>query len=49
MPDTVGAVVPVEGSDKLLVLVGMKICLVDRETGVWQGLSVLHGCAVSVK
>ena len=46
MPDMVGAVIPVEGSDKLLVLIGTKICLVDRETGVWQGLSVLHGCAV---
>lgn len=34
MPDMVGAVVPVEGSDKLAVLVGLKILLVDRETGV---------------
>lgn len=33
MPDKVGAVIPVEGSDKLVALVGTKICLVDRETG----------------
>ena len=33
MPGMVGAVVPVEGSDKLVVLVGTKILLVHRETG----------------
>ena len=42
MPDMVGAVVPVEGSDKLVVLVGRKICLVDRETGLWHTVSVLN-------
>ena len=34
MPDMVGAVIPVEESNKLVVLVGRKICLVDRKTGV---------------
>ena len=34
MPDTVSAVVPVEGSpNKVMALIGRKICLVDRETG----------------
>lgn len=34
MADKVGAVIPVQDSDKLLVLVGRKVCIVDRETGV---------------
>ena len=29
----VGAVISVEGSNKLVALVGRKICLVDKETG----------------
>ena len=34
MPDTVSVVVPVEGSpNKVMALIGRKICLVDRETG----------------
>ena len=33
LPSTVGAVVPVEGSDNLIVLVGRKVCLVNRDTG----------------
>jgi len=31
---SVSAVVPVEESDLLLVLVGCKVCLIHRETGV---------------
>jgi len=34
MPDTVSAVMPVEGSpNKVVALIGRKICLVDRKTG----------------
>ena len=37
MPDSVSAVVPVEGSpNKVMALIGRKICLVDRETGAQQ-------------
>ena len=33
LPGTVGAAIPVEGSDKLLAFVGRRICIVDREKG----------------
>ncbi len=33
MPQTVGAAVPVAKSDKLVTLMGRRICLVDRESG----------------
>ncbi|XP_064383141.1 regucalcin-like [Halichondria panicea] len=31
--DTVGAVIPIQGSTNLLAAVGRKLCIVDRETG----------------
>ena len=31
---SVSAVIPVEGSSKLLVLVGNRICFMDRESGM---------------
>lgn len=35
MPDRVGAAIPVKDSEcKLVALIGRKICLVDRETGM---------------
>ena len=34
LSDPVGAIIPVEGSDKLLAAVGRKLCLVDRQTGI---------------
>ena len=33
MGDTVGAVIPLENNEKLVAVVGRRICLVDRETG----------------
>ncbi len=33
--DTVGAVIPIQGSTNLLAAVGRKLCIVDRETGMF--------------
>ncbi len=33
LPDIVGAAIPIAKSDRLVALVGKKICIVERESG----------------
>ena len=47
MPGMVGAAVPVQDSDKLVVLVDRKVCLVDRETGLWHARGSVSNFIVS--
>ena len=41
MPQPLGAALPVAKSDKLVVLMGRQICLVDRESGRAARIDVL--------